>query len=140
MKNYSPMIAQCLLVTLSATFAVAPHAEGGSLRLRFEQGRFTPQILAVPAGQPLIVKVVNASDQTIEFESFKPNREKAVEPGETVTVQLPTLNPRSYDFQDDLAASLRSRGSSCTMWNWDARRSTSPSGRNYPATRKRKLQ
>ncbi|HUY28365.1 MAG TPA: cupredoxin domain-containing protein [Candidatus Binataceae bacterium] len=71
------------------------------LEIQFKDHRFTPRTLKVPAGEPLALKVVNASDQTIEFESFKLNREVAMTPGQTVTVRLPALYPGSYDFYDD---------------------------------------
>jgi len=68
----------------------------------FKDHRFTPRTLEVPAGEPLTLRVVNASNQTIEFESFKLNREVAMTPGQTVTVRLPALRPGSYEFYDDL--------------------------------------
>jgi hypothetical protein len=61
----------------------------------------SPQTLMVDANQPLVIKVVNASNETIEFESFRLNREVAMTPGETITVRLPALSPGSYDFYDD---------------------------------------
>lgn len=60
-----------------------------------------PQKLVVPAGQPVVLTVVNSSRERIEFESFKLNREKVVGPGETVTVHLPPLRAGTYDFFDD---------------------------------------
>ena len=58
-------------------------------------------MLTVPAGEPLQIKVTNASAERIEFESFKLNREKVVDPGACVTVKLPALKAGSYDFFDD---------------------------------------
>ena len=55
----------------------------------------------MPANQAMTIQVVNASNETIEFESFKLNREKSMTPGETITVRLPALSPGSYDFYDD---------------------------------------
>jgi len=72
-----------------------------ALEIHFENHKFTPQTLNVPSGQKLTLKVTNASQETIEFESFKLNREKVVTPGETITVHLPELSPGSYDFYDD---------------------------------------
>jgi plastocyanin len=89
-----------ITVSMLAIAAVA-HAEDGASELRFQHHHFTPQTLAVTAGQPFAIKVVNVSDETIEFESFKLNREKALSPGETITVHLPALSPGSYDFYDD---------------------------------------
>jgi plastocyanin len=79
----------------------ATQAADTVVAVQFKDHRFTPQNLTVPAGQPLALKVVNASKETIEFESFKLNREVAMTPGETVTVRLPALSPGSYDFYDD---------------------------------------
>ena len=69
--------------------------------IRFENHQFKPATLSVPAGQKLSVKVINASNETIEFESFKLNREKVVSPGQTITVSIPALNAGNYDFYDD---------------------------------------
>ena len=81
--------------------AASAYAGDGAIELRFENHRFTPQALTVPAGQPLTLTVVNSSKETIEFESFKLHREKPIEPGETVTVHLPALSAGDYDFYDD---------------------------------------
>jgi len=86
---------------VTAAIAAPALAAGGATDLRFENHRFTPQTLTVPANESLIIRVANASNETIEFESFKLNREKAVEPGQTITVRLPPLSPGSYDFYDD---------------------------------------
>jgi cupredoxin-like protein len=108
MRRHRAMILRLLLIALSTIGAA--HADDSSLQLRFEEHRFTPESLAVPAGQPLLVKVVNSSNETIEFESFKLNREKAIEPGEMITLHLPALSPGSYDFYDDFRQDV-SRGS-----------------------------
>jgi hypothetical protein len=67
----------------------------------FSNHHFSPQTLVIPAGQPLQIKVVNSSREKIEFESFSLNREKVIEPGESITVRLPALRAGSYDFFDD---------------------------------------
>ncbi len=71
------------------------------IEIRFIHHRFLPGKVDVPAGVPLTVRVVNASKERIEFESFKLNREKVVVPGQTLIVRLPALRPGSYDFYDD---------------------------------------
>jgi hypothetical protein len=80
----------------------ATGAQEDVTEIRFGNHHFTPQTVTVPAGQPLAIKVVNSSKETIEFESFKLNREKAIEPGQTINVHLPALSPGSYDFYDDI--------------------------------------
>jgi len=69
--------------------------------IKFENHHWTPLNVDVPAHQALTIQVVNASNETIEFESFKLNRETAMTPGQTITVHLPALSPGSYDFYDD---------------------------------------
>lgn len=94
--RYLPPLVLLALLSLAAL----SHAQD-TQEIRFENHKFTPQTLNVPSGQRLIIKVTNASTETIEFESFKLNREKVVTPGETITVHLPELSPGSYDFYDD---------------------------------------
>ena len=76
-------------------------AETPTTEIRFENHRFTPQTLTVAAGQEFALKVINASMEAIEFESFRLNREIAMTPGEAITVRLTALSPGSYDFYDD---------------------------------------
>ena len=90
-----------LLAIAAIGLARAAGAQDSATEIRFGDHHFAPQTLIVPAGRPLVIKVVNSSKETIEFESFKLNREKAIEPGETITVHLPALSPGSYDFYDD---------------------------------------
>jgi plastocyanin len=90
-----------LVVAALALGAGAASADNGVVEVRFQGHHFSPANLEVPAGQALTIKVVNASSETIEFESFRLNREKALQPGETIAVRLPALSPGSYDFYDD---------------------------------------
>jgi hypothetical protein len=69
--------------------------------IKFADHHWDPLNVQVPANQPLKIHVVNASNEMIEFESFRLNRETAMTPGQTITVKLPALSPGSYDFYDD---------------------------------------
>jgi len=93
--------AMFFLPAALALGAAAANADSSVIEVRFENHHFSPANLQVPAGQALTIKVVNASNETIEFESFRLNREKAVQPGEAIAVRLPALGPGSYDFYDD---------------------------------------
>jgi len=99
-RSVKALMLALVAVPMLAIAAVAD-ADHSALEIRFQNHRFAPQTLNVPAGQALVIKVVNASNETIEFESFKLNREVAMTPGETITVRLPALDPGSYDFYDD---------------------------------------
>jgi plastocyanin len=89
------------LAVLALVGIAAAAADGNAIELRFERHHFSPVNLNVPAGEAVTIRVVNASNETIEFESFKLNREKAVQPGEAISVHLPALSAGSYDFYDD---------------------------------------
>ncbi len=87
-------------ISASFVFSSPSRAMGGQ-EIRFENHHFIPQTVEVTAGKPVVLKVINASKEAIEFESFKLNREVAMTPGETITVRLPALSPGRYDFYDD---------------------------------------
>jgi hypothetical protein len=99
-RRFFPLILGAWLIPASPYRADAGEAPPPT-EIRFENHHFVPQNLTVAAGQELVIKVVNASTETIEFESFKLNREKALTPGQTINVHLPALSPGSYDFYDD---------------------------------------
>jgi hypothetical protein len=90
-----------LMVLFTVLLPAGAQGDDTVIELRFENRRFTPQTIAVPANQSLTLRITNASKEAIEFESFKLNREKVVGPGETIIVRLPALRPGSYDFYDD---------------------------------------
>ncbi len=69
--------------------------------VRFEDRRFEPAELVVPAGAPLRLRVVNSTNEAVEFESFELNRERVVQPGHEIVVYLPALAPGTYTFFDD---------------------------------------
>ena len=101
--NRAIKLSATMLAVLTLGVIVGAHSAraSGPLELRFEKRQFVPATLHVPANQKLTIRVVNASHETIEFESFKLNREKAISPGETITVRLPALTAGTYDFYDD---------------------------------------
>jgi DMSO/TMAO reductase YedYZ molybdopterin-dependent catalytic subunit len=76
-------------------------ASNTAATIKFQNHQWSPLNVTVPANQAMTIQVVNASNETIEFESFKLNRETAMTPGETITVHLPALSPGNYDFYDD---------------------------------------
>jgi hypothetical protein len=97
--KYLILALNLMLVFAGGVAAAAPADD--VVELRFENRKFIPQTLNVPANRPFKIKVVNASKEAIEFESFKVNREKVIGPGETATINIPALKPGSYDFYDD---------------------------------------
>ena len=95
------LIGPSLIALTVMTLAGGARAADAVVELRFENHRFEPQTVTVPANRAFRIKVINASKETIEFESFKLNRERVVGPGETIIVNVPALSSGSYDFYDD---------------------------------------
>ena len=102
MKNFIVVLNLIFL----ATGGWAATASDETVDLRYENRRWIPQTITMPANRPFKIKIVNASQEAIEFESFKLNREKVAGPGETVIVAIPALRPGSYDFYDDFHADV----------------------------------
>jgi|SRR5271168_4248895 len=100
-SQYSWMFAAVIAATIIGGLAGTADANGSAATIKFQNHQWTPLTVDVPANQAMTIQVVNASNETIEFESFKLNRETAMTPGETITVHLPALSPGSYDFYDD---------------------------------------
>jgi len=72
-----------------------------TVELKAAGGTFQPQQLVVPAGTPFKIKVTNGEKVPVEFESFELHRERVIQPGETITVNMPALAAGSYKFFDD---------------------------------------
>jgi hypothetical protein len=92
------------LLAILAALALVPAALGddeASPTVRFQDGRFEPIELLVKAKTSFRLRVVNATQEAIEFESFELNRERVVLPGGEIVVYLPPLDPGSYKFFDD---------------------------------------
>jgi hypothetical protein len=88
------------LVGITASIPVS-RADEAQPQLTYANGHFEPASFSVSAGTPLKLTVMNQGDAPIEFESFELNRERVVQPGHTITVQLPRLDPGQYHFFDD---------------------------------------
>ena len=109
-----------IALTISVEGATPSNPPDKIPEIHFSKHQFSPQTLVVQAGQSLQIKVVNLSQEKIEFESFSLNREKVVEPGESITVRLPALRAGSYDFFDDFHQDVP-EGAIVAKWIWTIR-------------------
>ncbi|HXZ87678.1 MAG TPA: cupredoxin domain-containing protein [Candidatus Binataceae bacterium] len=96
-----PLLAIAAIALILAATGAPARAGDTVVEIKLAEGHFEPQTLTVPAGQPLVIKVTNATAKTAEFESFRLNREKVVEPGQVIVVHVGPLSAGSYDFYDD---------------------------------------
>jgi heme/copper-type cytochrome/quinol oxidase subunit 2 len=100
-------VAKTILMSvllLGASFALGASslvAEDNLPEIKMASGRFEPAELRIPANTPVKLRVTNADQAAIEFESFELHRERVVQPGETITVYLPALAPGHYPIFDD---------------------------------------
>jgi len=100
-------VRKIAIVALAAGFVgvtaltSSARADDAQPQLKFTNGHFEPASFNVAAGTPIKLTVMNQSDAPIEFESFELNRERVVQPGQSITVQLPKLDPGQYHFFDD---------------------------------------
>ena len=84
-----------------AALSPAVRADDAHQQIKYADGHFEPATFKVSAGTPIVLTVSNQATAPIEFESFELNRERVVQPGETITVKLPKLDPGQYHFFDD---------------------------------------
>jgi plastocyanin len=78
--------------------SAVPARAGDPIEIRIRDNRFHPEVVKVPAGQKVRLKVVNEGTEAEEFESYELNREKVIRPGKTVTIFLPPLEKGEYPF------------------------------------------
>jgi hypothetical protein len=88
------------IIGVLATVSIS-QADETIRELRIEDGHFQPENLSVKASTPFKIRITNADDFPIEFESFTLNREREVASGQTVIIYVPPLSPGTYEFFDD---------------------------------------
>jgi plastocyanin len=90
-----------LLLTWLLPLHRAAGADDAGVPVAVEEGGFLPAEVEGPEGARFRLEVTNHTRAAIEFESFALNRERVVQPGQTVTVYLSGLSPGRYEFFDD---------------------------------------
>jgi plastocyanin len=102
-RNSQSIAVVAFAAGFAAFAAAAPvaRADDTPTQINFINGHFEPASVKIAANTPIKLKVRNDGKSTIEFESFELNRERVVQPGQTITVQLPKLDPGQYHFFDD---------------------------------------
>jgi hypothetical protein len=90
--------AASLACVAASLVCIAPARADDIPVLTFQQHRFVPDHITVPAGQKFKLEVRNMDDSADEFESVDLNREKLVAPGGKITVFLGPLDAGSYKF------------------------------------------
>jgi plastocyanin len=88
------------LVFFSLGTAVAMAADD-VIVLTIENHAFSPQVVKVPAGQKIQLKVVNKDATPAEFESKPLGREKIIPGHASTTIRVGPLKPGRYAFVEE---------------------------------------
>lgn len=86
---------------MATLFAGAAARADDDYVLTLKDHKFSPQVLTIPAGKKVKIKVKNLDSAPAEFESYDLNREKIVSPGGEITVFIGPVDAGSYEFFDD---------------------------------------
>ncbi|HLK12969.1 MAG TPA: cupredoxin domain-containing protein [Candidatus Binatia bacterium] len=89
------------LLALVLTVGAARAADEPAVALSVAEGGFSPSEIEAPSRSRVRIEVTNRTAVAIEFESFELNRERVVQPGQTVSVWVSGLEPGRYEFFDD---------------------------------------
>lgn len=89
-----------LVMGLPPAHGIAEVGDAG-VPLAVVDGGFVPSEVNGPATFRFRLDVTNRTATAIEFESFDLNRERVVQPGQTIAVYLSGLGPGRYEFFDD---------------------------------------
>ena len=84
------------LVFLSLNLQASNAAE--VIELKIKDHKFDPEIVKVPAGKKIKLKVINLDPTPEEFESYDLNREKIIGGNKTGIVFIGPLKPGKYGF------------------------------------------
>ncbi|HUO54547.1 MAG TPA: cupredoxin domain-containing protein [Rhodoblastus sp.] len=90
-----------LLCLLLLSAAPARAGETPTFRIEFNDGKFEPHRLEVPANTRIEIELVNKGQGPAEFESKQLRKEKVIAPGATTSMVIRDLDPGEYDFFDD---------------------------------------
>ncbi len=101
MLSITKLAAASAMAALLALPSFVAAAQEPVAELTCDSGHFQPASLNVSANRQVRIKVTNRGNSPIEFESFEMNRERVVQPGRSITVILPKLDPGEYHFFDD---------------------------------------
>lgn len=96
-----------ILATLCTISSISVFAtEKFTTQLQIKNGELIPQVLEVPAGKIIRIKVSNIGNQPAEFESTQLRKEKVLAPGAHSVVVIAPLRAGSYTFFDDFHLDL----------------------------------
>ena len=91
------------IMALAAAGAVAgaAWADAPPIPVTIKNHQFTPNVITVPANQPIVLNVVNADALAEEFDSTALKVEKVIAGGQSGLVRIHPLRPGRYAFMGE---------------------------------------
>jgi len=90
-----------MVPALLLSLGIAPLLRAENLpafNLTIKDGRYSPEVVEIPAGQKIKLVIKNDGPGPEEFESSDLNREKIIKAGKTADVIIGPLKPGTYKF------------------------------------------
>jgi hypothetical protein len=97
----TPLIPLSILILAAAHPALATEPQPVRATLTLRNHRFTPDILAAPAGTKILITLVNEDAASEEFDSDDLKVEEDVTPKATIRFVIKPLSPGRYGFQGE---------------------------------------
>jgi hypothetical protein len=99
MRSIAPALAALLVLAAPALAEDLTHAE-----LTIKDHKFTPTVIQVPAGKPVLLTIRNEDGTAEEFDSTALKTEKVIAGGTQGTVRLRPLAPGRFPFMGEYHA------------------------------------
>lgn len=96
------LIAAGAVLLASAGAPAAAEPEAHAVTLTLKDHRFMPDLVEVPAGQRIKIRLINRDAATEEFDSDDLHVEKDVTPNGEVSFVVGPLKPGTYGFMGEL--------------------------------------
>ncbi len=92
-----------LVVALAAAGIIssAAWADAPPIAVTIKNHQFTPNVITVPANQPIVLNVTNADTLAEEFDSTALKVEKVIAGGQSGLVRIHPLRPGRYAFMGE---------------------------------------
>jgi uncharacterized protein (DUF58 family) len=83
------------------TIGAAQAEQTTEIQLSYNNKKFDPTEIRVPANAPIVIKLKNLSGKAMEFESKPLKVEKVIAAGSDVVINVRPQKPGSYKFVDE---------------------------------------
>ena len=102
MNRFASILCGLAAASLAASaLSGSALADPAPIPVTLKNHQFTPNLIKVPAGQPVVLNVTNADPQAEEFDSTPLKVEKVIAGGQSGLVRIHPLRPGRYAFMGE---------------------------------------